>query len=197
MYLVGTILLLDAWELMKRSFAEGTLYLMISQGIFLVCSYIVHIFLAREFGPDIYGNFGVVISILVWFELAVIRGIPTVVQNYIAKDQENAYSIKRFFLTVQLLVAFVLFLILMFFAPLIAKLLNDDRLTYFIRIASFDLIVYAMYALYHSVQNGLREFRKQAVIISSYSISRCVSIVILVMLGQSLTGAFIGNIVFN
>jgi len=71
---------------------------MIGQAVFLLCGYGVHIFLARRFGPSLYGNFGVVISILVWFELAVIRGLPTAIQKFIAEDQDNVYAIKRFFL---------------------------------------------------------------------------------------------------
>jgi len=144
-------------------FIRGTIYLMVSQVVFLLCGYGVHIFLAREFGPTLYGNFGVIISIIVWFELAVIRGIPTAVQNFIAKDQKNAFAIKNFFFYVQLLIASILFIILLVSSPLIANLLNDRSLTDFIRIAAFDLIIYALYALYVSVQNGLSEFKKQAI----------------------------------
>ena len=168
---------------------------MIGQAVFLLCGYGVHIFLARRFGPSLYGNFGVVISILVWFELAVIRGLPTAIQKFIAEDQDNVYAIKRFFLYWQVLIAALLFLILFAAAPLIAAALHDDRLTDFIRVAAFDLIIYAIYALYLSVQNGLREFRKQAIIISSYAVVRLVSIFTLVLLGLSLTGALIGNII--
>ncbi len=174
---------------------RGTIYLMLSQVVFLLCGYGVHIFLAREFGPTMYGNFGVIISIIVWFELAVIRGIPTAVQNFIAKDQKNAFAIKKFFFYIQLLIATILFIILLVSSPLIANLLNDGALTDFIRIAAFDLIIYAIYALYVSVQNGLGEFKKQAIIISCYSLFRGLSIILLVKLGFALKGALIGNMI--
>ena len=176
-------------------FIRGTIYLMLSQTVFLLCGYGVHIFLAREFGPAMYGNFGVIISIIVWFELAVIRGIPTAVQNFIAKDQKNAFAIKNFFFYAQLVIASILFIILLVSSPLIANLLNDRSLTDFIRIAAFDLIIYALYALYVSVQNGLSEFKKQAIIMSSYSLFRFLSILLLVKLGFALKGALIGNII--
>lgn len=178
----------------STSLLSGTVYLMISQVIFILSGYGAHVYLARVLGPENYGLFGVVISILIWFELAIIRGIPTTVQKVLSKEENKAYAIKKISLRLQICFSTLITLILYFFTPSIAKLLKDEQLVFFLRLASIDIIIYGIYSIYLGIQNGLRNFEKQSLMTIAYSVGKFLSILVFVNWGLSVTGAVIGNI---
>ncbi|MEE9214372.1 MAG: oligosaccharide flippase family protein [Thermodesulfobacteriota bacterium] len=178
----------------STSLFSGTIYLMLGQGVFILSGYGAHVYLARVFGPENYGLFGIVISILIWFELAIIRGVPTTVQKFLSKEEDQAYAIKKISLRLQLCFAAFITLILYIFAPAIAEFLKDARLVFFLRLASIDIIIYGIYSVYLGIQNGLGKFEKQSLLTITYSVGKFLAILLLVNWGFSVTGAVIGNI---
>lgn len=180
---------------METQIVKGTVYLMAGQFIFLLSGYGIHMGLARLLGPQGYGLFGVIISILVWVEVSVGSGIPSAVKKFIPEDDNLAYTISFKALRIQLLYGGFIFLTLFMIAPLVAVLFHDKSLTIYIRLASIDIPFFALYSTYLSTLNGLRAFGKQAIATIIYSISKLSAIFLLVFLGLSLTGALIGNVV--
>jgi stage V sporulation protein B len=166
---------------------------MAAQGVFIVSGYVIHVGLARYLGPARYGIYGVVISLLVWIEMAVINGIPTAVEKYVAEGSSVPH-IRRQAIRIQLLYSGTVFILILALSPLLADILGDPRLGMYLRIAAFDLPVYALFYLYLGLINGMRDFGKRAIGMVVYALSKVTIILILVALGFSLVGAFVGNI---
>ena len=173
---------------------RGTACLMAGKAVFLVCGYTVHLVLSRYLGPQYYGMYGVIMSLLIWVELTVITGIPTAVKKYVAETSHLTAAIKKKATRMQIVHSGAVLLLLLAMAPMIAGLLGDKRLTTYLWIAGFDIPVYALFHLYAGVMNGRRDFGRQTISLVVYSLSKVTAISLLVFLGYSLTGALVGNI---
>ncbi|RMF65195.1 MAG: hypothetical protein D6743_08300, partial [Calditrichaeota bacterium] len=173
--------------------ARGTILMMLGQASFLLSAFAINFGLARLLGPEEYGTFGVVMSVLIVVELLVITGIPELIQKYGGENPENMRLLKRVTLRWQIIYSFVVFALFWGAAPLIADSLSDARLTFLIRIASTDIVVYGLFKYYQALQNGLHRFDRHAVLGIAYSISKVSAIFGLVLSGFSLTGALVGN----
>lgn len=179
----------------KGKVARGTIYLMAAQGVFLVSGYAIHLGLARFLGPAIYGMYGVVISLLAWIEMAVINGIPTAVEKYVAEKRSSVSSVKKRAVRIQVVYSASIFILVLALSPVIAGILGDKRLSIYLQIAAIDIPIYALFYVYLGVLNGVRDFGKQAIGMMIYSLSKMTVVLILVASGLSLTGAFVGNII--
>ncbi|MFQ5891659.1 MAG: flippase, partial [Candidatus Methanofastidiosia archaeon] len=179
---------------MKTSLRIGTLYLMISQIIFLIGSYAIHIFLGRSLGPELYGIFGVVIALVSIGNLFLTSGIPQAASKYIAENEENADVIAEKTKKIQLVLSIFIFLLYFSSADLISEILNDETLSSFIRISALILPLRAFYSTYSMFLNGMKHFGKQAKAMIVYSTTKVIGVFLLVFAGLSLYGAFIGHI---
>jgi len=178
----------------KKRLARGTIYLLLAQAFFVLSTYLLHATLARAFTPAEYGLFSVVMAILTWVEITVNTGIPSAVQKFLAEDTRMASAIEGWALKLQGLNAGLIFLLVLSLAPLIAAIFQDKSLGFYLRLAALDIPILAFYALFRGVLNGLQAFAQQAITIVTYAMIRVGTIVLLVFLGFSLTGAFIGNV---
>lgn len=174
---------------------RGILWLTFAWSVVVFAGYILRIWLARYFGPSIYGIYGLIITILFWFEVFVNNGIPYAVSKFVPSNKNNAYRIFWTGGRMQCVIAVMIFLIAFFSAPFIARIYHDPALANYLRLASMDILIYGFYHLSASFQNGLQEFRNQAVIYISYVLTKLVFVIILVSLLDSLYGAIIANIV--
>ncbi|MGH7454961.1 MAG: lipopolysaccharide biosynthesis protein, partial [bacterium] len=175
------------------SFTRGTFLLMAAQGVFMLSGYALNVFLARYFGPEIYGQFGVAMAVLVWVEFFVINGVPTAMQKFLSEASDNAAALVR--LGRQLQFGYVLAIFALFAAvtPLISSGLRDPALKQFLWIAAPDIVLYGLYWFYLGVHSGLHRFESQAVVIVCYGIGKVTSSIGLVMMGAGIAGALIGN----
>ena len=173
--------------------ARGTVLMMIGQASFLVSAFAINFGLARLFGPEDYGTFGVVMSVLIVVELFVITGIPELVQKFGGENPEKMYILKRKTLPWQIVYSFLVFALFWFCVPLISASFDDGRLTQFIRIASFDIVFYGLFKYYQGLQNGQHKFDKHAVLGITYAVSKVAAIFGFVLSGYSLNGALVGN----
>jgi len=180
---------------MQGSVAKGTICLIMERVTFLVIGYAIHLFLARYLGPEMYGIYGVVISLLIWAELTVITGIPTAVKKYVAENSHLVKIIKNNAVRMQVYHSGVVFVLLLGLSPVIAAILGDKRIGSYMIIAVIDVPVYALFHLYLGVINGMRDFERQAMSMVAYSLSKVAAILAFVFLGLSLIGALVGNIV--
>jgi O-antigen/teichoic acid export membrane protein len=174
--------------------AKGTIYLMLGRIVFLISGYTIHVCLARLLGPKTYGTYGVVISFLIWIELAVITGIPTAVRRSVAANSHLLTAIRKKCTKMQLLYSGGVFVFLLLLSPLIANLFGDKRVELYLRVAAIDIPVYALFSLHVGLINGMRDFGRQAMSMVVYSLTKVTMIVILVFIGFSVLGALAGNI---
>jgi len=173
---------------------RGTFLLSIGQLFALLSAYGIHVFLARELGPTGYGTFGVVYSILMIVELLVLAGIPNAIQRFIGENPEQSYSLHKLLFRWQLVYALAVFAIIYFLTPFIASLFNDEKISFLLRLAIFDIVIFGLYWYYNGFPIGQRRFGRQTIIASTYSISKFIFIVVMILLGFGVAGAFVGNI---
>lgn len=174
--------------------SRGTIFILISQLIFLFSGFAINIILARSLGPSEYGIFGLVLSILIIAELFVITGIPEALKKFGGEKPEFLNVIIKKTFIWQLGYSFIVFAIFLIITPLIAQWLNDERLSYLLRIAAIDIVFYGLYKYFAAIQNGLHNFFKYAFLGIIYSTAKIIAIVGLIVGGFALIGALVGNI---
>ncbi|HWQ95900.1 MAG TPA: flippase [Candidatus Methylomirabilis sp.] len=177
---------------MKKNIMQGTLYLTTSQTAFVASGYLINVGLGRLLGPDDYGLYTVVISLMTMVNLILTTGIPQAVSKYVAHGTGSSTMIRDTALKMQLVLSIAIFLIYFLLAEKIALLLNDSTLTPFIRASAFIVPGYAIYSMLIGYLNGLLEYGKQAIITIYYSLIKVVFILALVIAGYSVMGAIVG-----
>ena len=177
------------------AFFEGLIVLIISQTVFVVCSFITNVGLARIFGPETYGTYSLVNSILTWAQLFVMSGIQFALQKFVAEEPHHAHAIKRTGFRIQLVYSLVISVLVLGFSKSIANLFQDPGLVPYIRIVALNVFIFGLYRFYIGFQNGLRQFRTQAFIVIGFSVVRLAAIFTLVFLGFSIPGALYGTMI--
>jgi len=166
---------------------------MIGQGAFLISGYVVNVGLARLLGPADYGTFGVVMSLLLVVQLFVITGIPIALQKYVAENIYASRLLLRKTLPWQTIYSFVVFGLCYAAAPAVATLLKDASLTFYLQVASVDIIFYGLYKYFQHMQNGLHQFGRQTATGIAYALAKPLAIFVMIFLGYGITGAVVGN----
>ena len=176
---------------MKQSVSSGVVYLMVSEGAFIVSNYLLHIGIAKYLGVEAYGVFGVLMSLYLLNRSFLNTGFPRAVSKFIAEEQSAALI--RTSLIFQLTVAVLFALGYVLFAPLIAAWLQDDSLINYIRFLGIMIIPLALMGLYLSgYLNGLHKFREQAFVKFLFPLLRLVLAGLLVWLGMEIFGVLLG-----
>jgi len=176
----------------SQSLTKGTLYLGIAQILFLISGYIIHIGLGRLLGPELYGMYAVVISLITIANLILTTGIPQTVSKFVSEKPEVAKSVLKASGKLQLCFSLFIFAAYFISANLVAEMLKDDSLAALIRVSSFMIPSYAFLSLYTMYFNGLRNYRNQSIISIAYSLSKIALIFGFVLLGYSVFGAVLG-----
>lgn len=177
-----------------RGIAAGALPLMSAKAIFVVTSFGVHVLLARVLTPDLYGVWGVVISITVSVESSFMGALAMTAGKLVSEDPDSARGVAKTVFTLQLIVAGAVIAVIFMTAPLLADALNDDRLTFYLRLSSVDIPIMGAFLLYGGLLSGRMEFRRLALKNAAHSLAKLASITLLVAFGLSLAGAVTGNI---
>ena len=178
----------------QRHIAGDALLMMSARSIFVLTAFVLHVLLARWLSPHLYGVWGVLISILVWVEMSLIGALAVTASKLISENPDAARGVARTTHRIQLALSALIVVAVMLVAPLIADLLNDERLTGLLRLAFLDVPLMGAFMVYGGVLGGLLNFRGQALQSISYSFTRLVCMVLLVAAGLSLVGAIVGNI---
>lgn len=178
-----------------RHLPLGALYLSLAQGIFLVIGFVLHAFLARWLAPTPYGIFGVAMTVLVWVEIIINNGVPSALQRFLPDQSLSEQSVRRAAALCQAIIGIGLFIVFYVAAPWLALLLRAPTLTAYLRLAFVDILAMGGYAYYRGILNGWRAFEHLALAITAYSLTKLVSICLLVYLGLGIQGALIGNII--
>ena len=174
---------------------KGTFLLTLAWCIQLLVGYAINMWLAKYFGPEVIGTYGTVMTILVFIEVGVLSGFPTAIQKFISARNEDAVPVLKRVSQLQFVYVVALFCLSIMAAPFIAIILNDQSLSFYIRIAVIDLWLYSFFFIFLHLQNALHHFGKQAILIIIYGISKLCFVYLLVLKTQSITGALIANFV--
>lgn len=171
---------------------RGTIYITAAKIWFMVSGYGIAVTLAYLLTVEDYGIYRIVINTVSIINAVIVTGTYQTVSKYVSQEPENADSIKWKALGLQLYVGGAATLGFFLFAPVTASLLNDPRLTGWLRLASLITLSYSFYSVYTGYFNGKRQFGVQAGLDITYSTLKLGFIVLLAWLGFGVTGSVAG-----
>ena len=180
---------------MTKIVGKGTVYIMLAQMIFLGTGYAIHFGLGRVLGPEEYGIFGLILSLLTVAEIFLIRGMRDAVSKYVSEYQENALIIKIRGIKIELILSGIFFILYFLSAEYIAILLNDISLTNYIRLSAMIIPILSVNSVYFGYLSGRREFGKQAISLCIHSFGKVGCVYLFVLLGFGVFGAISGYII--
>jgi len=177
----------------REAVARGAFFVSGAKLVMLVTGLVVQIALARMLGVELYGLYGLIFSILVWFELFM-TGATKTSSMEVARAPGEARSFQYVALKVQTPLSLVILILgvgLSFFLPAI---FNRPGTAHYFILAFLDIPLMGLVYLYQGLLNGLQLYRYQSLAITIYYFSRMVLSIVLVAAGLSITGAILANI---
>lgn len=174
----------------------GSSQLIAGQIIFMIASYMMHVAITRLLGPEDYGTWGIMIALLIWFELSIMIGFPKWTTRQIAEESDEArrQQIKTVSLLGQGIAALVLGSLFYLLASLFSDALNDPALELLLKISAFDIPLYGFYFANFGIINGLQGYGRMSILTAAYGIFKMAFVVVLIVFGFGLTGAAVGNV---
>jgi stage V sporulation protein B len=177
---------------MRKKMGVGTIYLMLAQAMTIICGYVIHVGLGRILGPEQYGIFGVLMSLYLMNRAFLNTGVPTTISKFIAESEEDVKKIVKISFKLQLIVSTIFCFTYVIFSKQIAGFLKDSTLTNHIIFLGIMVIPLSIVPLYNGFLQGLRKFKQQAFLRSSYPILRLIFTFFFVFLGFGILGALLG-----
>ncbi len=173
--------------------AHGTIALVSSQVCFLIIGYFVVVLLAREFGPVLYGTYGVIMSVLVWMEQSGTHAVPSATAKLLAERTKERAELERSGLALNLALYVVFFIALWLAAPWLASRFGIANGTFLFRMAALDLPFFGAYTAYQAIHQGKNHFFRLGAAQIIYALSKLVGILLLIQFGISLEAALLVN----
>ena len=177
----------------SRVAARGTVHLLIGRMYFMVAGYVIAVILARGLGPAAYGIYGLIMSMLLWLEVASDFGIQRATIKLIPQSDDPG-AVARTSAACLLIVTIALFAICWAAAPAIAASFNIENGAWLIRIAILDIPVNGLYVAYQGIMQGHRRFGTVSVALILYSTAKVTGIVLLLFFGISVAAALVVNV---
>ena len=168
---------------------RGAIYITAAKIWFIVSGYGITVTLAHLLTIENYGIYRVVINTVSIINAVIVTGTYQTASKNVSQAPEKADSIKWKALGLQVYVGGAATLGFFLLAPVVASLLNDPRLTGWLRLASLITLSYSFYSVYTGYFNGKKRFDIQAGLDISYSTLKLVFIVLLAWLGFGVTGS--------
>jgi stage V sporulation protein B len=174
---------------------KDTLYMIFAQMVFIASATAVHIGMGRILGPEPYGEFGVIMSLLAVLEVFLARGIRDSVTKYTAEFPEKSQAIKRRGLTIEAIFGGFVFLLYILTAKPIALVFHNINLARPLRISALIIPFIALYSVLIGHLSGRRMFGKRALAMNVQSIGKVAGVYILALMGFGLQGAVSGYVI--
>jgi stage V sporulation protein B len=174
---------------------KDTLYMIFAQMLFIASATAVHIGMGRILGPEPYGEFGVIMSLLAVLEVFLARGIRDSVTKYTAEFPEKSQAIKGQGLTLEAIFGGIVFLLYVLMAKPIALAFHNINLTRPLRISALIIPFIALYSVFIGNLSGKRMFGKRALAMNVQSLGKVAGVYILALMGFGLQGAVSGYVV--
>jgi len=179
---------------MSRSrFIRGTAQLFFAEALLLPTGFITAIFLARTLEPAGYGTFALITQFVIWIEYLLVAGLEHTAVKFISSAENRKPLINTVYCVyavLGLLVAAVVILL----APAVAGLVRSPEISPLLVLLALDIPLFTLAHAGRHIAAGRQKFHQNAVMRSSYWISRLLFIILFVSIGLSLKGAVLGLI---
>jgi O-antigen/teichoic acid export membrane protein len=177
-----------------RKAVHGGAMLGVAQFGLAFAGYLVAIVLGRSLGPEQYGTYGIIYSLLLGIELIGRLGVPQAVSRLIAGGRQPAQELVQTGLAATLVVSLVLFAAFWLGAPQLAAVFGLSDGTRLLRIAALDIPIHLLYIAGVHVVNGHRRFAQEAAATVVYATARALGVLLLLLVGVSVEAALVANI---
>jgi O-antigen/teichoic acid export membrane protein len=157
----------------------GTLQGFAASSLSLPTGILTAAFLSRTLNPTNYGALTVSASIIIWIEGAINIGFNRTAEKLVA-EVEDWRPISSRLLQVQLIVSFLVTLILVLVAPILARWLDNDEISTYLRLFSIGIPFSALFKIQQSILVGRGYFGNRASLIAFYWMSRMILIFVFV-----------------
>jgi len=171
---------------------RGLLLLSVANFLAAGIGYVIHVALGRALGPEGYGVFNTINSLVSVIAILTAAGIPLAVSKYTAELEGSDRVLKKG-LTLQSILAAIVFIFLMLNAEFVAGLIGDLSLVPLIRIAALGIPIMALYSVFDGFLNGNSSFGRQTADSIIVNIGKLFAIV-LVIIGFGVAGALGGYV---
>jgi O-antigen/teichoic acid export membrane protein len=173
---------------------RGTVVLLGAHLWLTLCSYAIAVVLARGLAPALYGDYGVVYSVLLSVELIGRLGLPQAVIKLAAEAAERDLRVQATAVTIAGGASLALFLAFWAAAPWLAGLLRIEDGARLFRIAALDIPFYCVFFIAVAILNGRQRFLAAGVVTGCYAGAKLAGIAVLAALGATVEGALVVNI---
>lgn len=150
----------------------GLILHIINKVLFVLSGYIIHIVIGKVFGPELYGVFGIILTINNINYLLLNNGLRQAASVAISKDKYNIYSIVKKCIIIQLLISFILFLLNVALSDYVGVIFNDNRFINYVRFSSIIIPFVGLYFVFTGILNGQKCFAKETTLMNIYAILR-------------------------
>ena len=134
---------------------SGSVQLLLGNAYFAVASYTTLVVIARKVGISAFGQYVVVVSILLWLELVAAEAFKHPLLSEFARGRSA--HVKRLLFT-QGAVVLLISLLLIASAPLLAGILGDKTLAWLLCIAAIDILPYSLYVSFMTLLNAMDRY---------------------------------------
>jgi O-antigen/teichoic acid export membrane protein len=173
---------------------RGTVQLLVARGIFLVCGFAISVILARGLGPEEFGVYGVVMSVLVWLERVLSAGIPGATATLIPRHELQREVIEQSARVLLMVWALPLFALVWMIAPTLANYFEILSGSTLFRVAALNIPAMGLFFAYEGIFSGRRLFGAQASLLIVQSVTKFAGILVLLVIGLSVIGAFVAHV---
>jgi stage V sporulation protein B len=160
-------------------------------GIFIASGYVVNVWLGRLLGPEDFGRFGIVVSLITVLNIVQRTAIPQAVARSTAQAPDSAEGTLRRGVELQIALSLALAAALALGATTIAEALDDPELVGLLWLAAPVLPAYGLLTLLIAFHIGQRSYTRQAVTSTAYSVAKAVGSIGLAY-GYNVAGAVVG-----
>jgi O-antigen/teichoic acid export membrane protein len=180
-------------EVSGRGIARGTLMLTAAQVVALATGFLMATFLTRRLGPSEYGTYAVVLNVVTWAEVLVAAILRQATIKLLAEADEWQATIGAV-VRIQAVMGLGMVALLLAFASLISKWLNDPGLAGYLRLYAFDVPLFTLSSVLSAALLGRRSFGRAGLVTCLGWGGRLVLVLVLVGSGLGVTGALLAAI---
>ena len=149
--------------------------------VFMLSGYFVNIWLGRTLGPEDYGVYGLITSLMTIFTLIQLSGIPQATSKYVAEEPNSSDAVFRAAIKLQVVTAITFSLLFYLLAIPLSAVFNDSRLVPFLQLTSIIFLPNAIFSLLVGYYNGMHLFGKQAATNIIYSVIKTFGVITLTL----------------
>jgi O-antigen/teichoic acid export membrane protein len=181
--------------------ARGGFMLISGTAISTVILAVGAILIGRVLGPEVYGQYTLVIVVpqvlYVFADLGINQGVTKFMAAFNARNEkERMFRVLRNSILLKALAGLLLFAMNYFLADTFAQiLLQRPDLAFYVRIASFSILFQVIFATASAAFVGLDKTEYSALTTNIQSVAKTVISMVLVLLGLGIVGALVGHVI--